>query len=115
MKAKAAAPTADREEKVAAVVYRINTLLHTMRAIERHEDQLCIIMTELRNTGAITAPLDEELRDLLEQMPTHEYMEDIDAVRNTLSPEILSLSPETASTSRPGTQARSRKAAKKKA
>ena len=76
-------------EKIAAVVYRINTLLHTMRAIERHEEQLCGIMTEIRLNGSMTAGLDEELRDLLEQMPAHEYLEDMDAVRQELGPEIL--------------------------
>ena len=79
-----------RAEKVAAVAYRIHTLLHTMRAIERHEEHLCGIMTEIRTTGAVTAKLDEELRDLLEAMPAHEYKDDIDAVRMSLSPEILS-------------------------
>lgn len=76
-------------EKIGAVVYRLNTLLHTMRAIERHEEQLCGIMTEIRLNGGVTASLDEELRDLLEQMPAHEYLEDIDAVRQALGPDIL--------------------------
>ena len=76
-------------EKIAAVVYRINTLLHTIRAIERHEEQLCGIMTEIRLNGVVTESLDEELRDILEQMPAHEYLEDIDAVRQALGPEIL--------------------------
>lgn len=80
-------------EKIAAVVYRLNTLLHTMRAIERHEEQLCGIMTEIRLSGGVTASLDEELRDLLEQMPAHEYLEDIDAVRQALGPEILVADP----------------------
>ena len=79
-----------KAEAVAAVVYRIHTLLHTVRAIERHEEQLCGIMTEIRMTGVVTAKLDEELRDLLEGMPAHEYKDDIDAVREALSPDILS-------------------------
>ena len=79
-----------KTEQIAAVVYRIHTLLHTVRAIERHEEQLCGIMTEIRMTGVVTAKLDEELRDLLEQMPAHEYKDDIDAVRESLSPDILS-------------------------
>ena len=81
-----------KAEAVAAVVYRIHTLLHTIRAIERHEEQLCGIMTEIRMTGVVTAKLDEELRDLLEGMPAHEYTGDIDAVREALSPDILSAS-----------------------
>ncbi len=83
--------TAAKAEAVAAVVYRIHTLLHTMRAIERNEEQLCGIMTEIRMTGVVTAKLDEELRDLLEGMPAHEYKDDIDAVRMALSPDLLSV------------------------
>ncbi len=88
MKAKAAQGA--NKNRISAVVYRINTLLHTMRAIERHEDQLCIIMTEIKSSGAMTAKLDEELRGILEEIPAHEYLDDIDAVRTSLSPEILS-------------------------
>lgn len=76
-------------EKIANVVYRMNALLHTMRAIERHEEQLCVVMTEIKNTGKMTSALDDELRDLLEQMPAHEYKDDIDAVREALGPGLL--------------------------
>ncbi len=66
------------------VAYRINTLLHTMRAIQRHEDALCTLMTEIKNSGAVNQELDQELRDTLEQMPAHEYADDIEAVRQSL-------------------------------
>ena len=74
------------------LVYRINTLLHTMRAIARHEDQLCTLMTEIRTSGLVNETLDQDLRDLLEQMPAHEYLDDVEAVRETLSPALLTAS-----------------------
>lgn len=79
----------ESSEKIANVVYRINALLHTMRAIERHEEQLCVVMTEIKNSGKMTPVLDDELRDLLEQMPAHEYKDDIDDVREALGPGLL--------------------------
>ena len=68
------------------VVYRIHTLLHTMRAISRHEDNLCALMNEVKTSGVVTEALDTELRDLLEEMPAHEYADDIEAVRQALRP-----------------------------
>lgn len=73
----------------AELTYRLNTLLHTMRAIARHEDQLCTLMHEVQNSGIVDPGLDEELRDLLEQMPSHEYQDDVEAVRTTLTPALV--------------------------
>ena len=80
-------------DQIDELVYRINTLLHTMRAIARHEDQLCTLMTEIRTFGLVNETLDQDLRDLLEQMPAHEYLDDVEAVRETLSPALLSPRP----------------------
>ena len=80
-KRKPAAPRAGDE-----VVYRINTLLHTMRAIARHEDGLCTLMNEIKTSGEVTGELDAELRDLLEEMPAHEYNDDVEAIREALRP-----------------------------
>ncbi len=79
-------PDPAQQARTAQVVYRINTLLHTMRAIERHEEKLCALMNELKSTGQVTDTTDEELRDLLEQMPAHEYNDDIEAIRTALNP-----------------------------
>ncbi len=82
------------------LIYRINTLLHTMRAIARHEDQLCTLMTEIRTSGLVNETLDQDLRDLLEQMPAHEYLDDVEAVRETLSPALLTATPVAKKTTR---------------
>ena len=82
-KQKTAAPNPSDE-----VVYRIHTLLHTMRAISRHEDALCTLMNEVKTAGKVTEELDSELRDLLEEMPAHEYNDDVEAVREALSPAM---------------------------
>ena len=81
--------TSGKDPKVDEVVYRLHTLLHTMRAIERHEEQLCSLMTEIQNAGVVTLEQDEEIRDLLEQMPCHEYGDDVEGVRVALTPAIL--------------------------
>ena len=75
--------------QIAEVVYRLNTLLHTMRAIARHEDQICALMTEIQSSARVDQTTDVELRDLLEQMPSHEYLDDVDAVRESLTPALL--------------------------
>ena len=90
---KAPAPVPQVPDQVNELVYRINTLLHTMRAIARHEDQLCTVMTEIRTSGLVNETLDQDLRDLLEQMPAHEYLDDVEAVRETLSPALLTARP----------------------
>ena len=70
------------------VVYRINTLLHTMRAIARHEDSLCGLMNEIKTSGRVSEELDAELRDVLEAMPAQEYHDDVEAIREALRPAL---------------------------
>ena len=82
-KQKAAQPNPSDE-----VVYRINTLLHTMRAVARHEDSLCGLMNEIKATGRVSDELDAELRDVLEAMPAHEYHDDVEAIREALRPAL---------------------------
>ena len=82
-------PTKSRPaQPTTEIVYRLHTLLHTMRAIERHEEKICSILTEVERSGSVTQECDEELRDILEQMPAHEYEDDIQAVRSALTPAL---------------------------
>ena len=66
------------------VAHRIEVLLRTMRAIERHEEQLCQVMTEIRNTGEVSGATRKELRGLLEELPADAYKTDLDAVSAAL-------------------------------
>ena len=66
------------------VAHRIESLLHTMRVIEHHEEQLCVLMTEIKNTGELSETLREELHGLLEELPADAYRLDLEAVSTAL-------------------------------
>ena len=66
------------------VAHRIESLLHTMRVIERHEEQLCVLMTEIKNTGEVSDAVREELHGLLEELPADAYRLDLEAVSTAL-------------------------------
>ena len=67
------------------VAHRIEVLLHTMRAIERHEEQLCVVMTEIRTEGVVSAATRKELQALLGELPSDAYQTDLDAVEAALA------------------------------
>ena len=86
MRSKATRPKNTRPTEEPPAYYRLHALLHTMHAIERYEDQLCALMHEIQTSGALTAVVSDELRDLLEQIPSEEYQHDLNAVRDVLEP-----------------------------
>lgn len=67
------------------VYTHIHSLLYTLRAIAEREDQLCTVMHHLRTFGKLTPALAGELHEILEEIPTREYLHDIDALRASLS------------------------------
>ncbi|MBE7159252.1 MAG: hypothetical protein INR62_12625 [Rhodospirillales bacterium] len=66
------------------VYTRINSLLYTLRAIAQREDQLCMLMHHLRTSGKLSPSLAAELHEILQEIPTEEYLHDVDALRATL-------------------------------
>ena len=66
------------------IFYRLHALLGTIRAIERHEDQLCTLMHEVESSGKVKQAVSRELLDLLDGMPSSEYQQELDAVRSEL-------------------------------
>jgi len=66
------------------VFYRINSLLYTLRAIAQREDQLCMLMHHLRTSGRLNASLAAELHEILDEIPSDEYLHDLDALRSSL-------------------------------
>ena len=66
------------------VFYRINSLLYTLRAIAQREDQLCVLMHHLRTSGKLNAGLSTELHEILEEIPTQEYLHDLHALQASL-------------------------------
>jgi hypothetical protein len=65
--------------------HRLDTLVHTMRCITQYEDALCSLSHELKGTGTFSEEASEELRDILEKIPSHDYLVDLDAVRDILT------------------------------
>ena len=66
------------------VFYRLHALLHTIRAIEGYEDQLCTLLHDIKSTGEVNTTVQQELLDLLEEMPT-EYQDELNAIRRELT------------------------------
>lgn len=72
-------------EPAAQLTLRLHTLLHTVRAIAQVEDELCTLLHEVERTGTLTPEANAELHALLNKLPTHEYTDDLEAVRSSLS------------------------------
>ena len=66
------------------VFYRINSLLYTLRSIAQREDQLCMLMHHLRTSGKLNAGLAAELHEILDEIPSDEYLHDLQALRHSL-------------------------------
>lgn len=66
--------------KAEPLTHRLDALLHTMRCIAQHEDQLCTLLHDARKTGRITAALRRDLSVILAELPAEEYTEDLHAV-----------------------------------
>ncbi len=71
------------------VFYRVNSLLHTVRHIARYEDQVCTLLHEIQTSGQLNPTTHEELTVLLEEIPSAEYFDDLQALEQALrSPAI---------------------------
>ena len=88
MRSKAPRPKQTKSTRDAppAMYYRIHALLHTMHAIEQYEDQLCALMHEIQTTGAVSPVVSDELQDLLSDIPSHQYQDELNAVHQALVP-----------------------------
>jgi hypothetical protein len=59
-------------------------LLHAIRCIGQFEDSLCELSHEVRQSGEMSPEGISELRTILENIPGHDYVQDLDAVRIAL-------------------------------
>ncbi len=55
-----------------------------MRCIAQYEDALCELSHQLKGASVLSAEADEELREILEKIPSHDYLVDLDSVRAIL-------------------------------
>lgn len=65
-----------------SLTHRLDSLLHTMRCIAQHEDELCTLLHDARRAGRISAPLLRELQAVLDELPAEEYTSDLHAVKD---------------------------------
>jgi hypothetical protein len=68
-------------------LHRIETLLHTMRCIAQYEDILCELSHEIRTVGGLTREVSAELRNVVDMLPLHDYVNDVESLRVLLKIE----------------------------
>ncbi len=59
---------------------RLDALLHTVRCIAQHEDALCELSHEVKQSGVLSDETRLALDVLLKKIPAQEYVHDLDAV-----------------------------------
>jgi hypothetical protein len=69
----------------ASAYHRLDALLHTIRCIAQYEDTLCELAHEAKRIGELSPEMTEELREILEKIPSHDYMLDLVALEVTLA------------------------------
>ena len=52
------------------VYYPLHSLLHTLRTLEQHQDQICTLLTDIQRSGKVGASVRKELTALLNQLPS---------------------------------------------
>lgn len=62
------------------VYYPLHSLLHTLRELEAHEDQLCTLLTELQRTGRMTARVRNDLSAFLTSFPAASLEQEVRAI-----------------------------------
>ena len=75
-----AVPAAAEPMDAERLAHGLNSLLHTMQAVQQYEESLCSLMHALRR-GRATGAMVRELRAVLQQLPAQEYLHEVDALR----------------------------------
>ena len=68
-----------------SLYHRLRGLLHTVRCIAQCEDTLCELSHELKGARGLSVEAIEELRDILEEIPSHDYLTDLESVKAILA------------------------------
>jgi hypothetical protein len=85
-----------------------------MRCITQFEDALCELSHELEGTNGLSPEAGQELRDILEKIPSHDYLIDLESVRAMLAAPAPPKRSSSKRTAKPSTVRKSSIAAKKK-
>jgi hypothetical protein len=75
---------AEPSAKDTAACHLLHTFLHTVRCIAQQEDALCEFLYEANHTTGLPSALAKELRNLLDQMPSYDYLDDFHALSDIL-------------------------------
>jgi len=75
--------SAPRSDGSDSLVHLLHSLLSCMRCITQHEDALCELLHEAQH-GAAPGRLRGELVTLVEELPTYDYVDDLDRLRDML-------------------------------
>ena len=67
-----------------AAYYRLHALLHTVRAIQCCEDDLCTLLTQIQRSGKVGAGVRREMLKTLESMPVMNLSAELDACFDAL-------------------------------
>jgi hypothetical protein len=83
--ARASLKTLSAAARQPSLYHRLDALLHTVRCIAQCEDTLCEFSHELKGARALSVEAIEELRDILEEIPSHDYLTDLESVKALLA------------------------------
>ncbi len=66
--------------------HHLYALLHTLRHLASHQDDICSLLAEIQRTGKLSAPVRRELTTLLHDLPTRSLDAELHAVLSALEP-----------------------------
>ena len=66
------------------VYNHLHAVLHTLRALECHQDHICTLLAEIQRTGKASAALRRELTELLHNLPSASLDSELRAVWSAL-------------------------------
>jgi hypothetical protein len=74
----------DAPSSTESLIPCLHSLLHSIRCIAHHEDSVCELLHELHHTKIAQTKFITELRDLLEDLPAYDFLDDFNDVRDIL-------------------------------
>jgi hypothetical protein len=84
-----------------------------MRCIAQYEDALCGLSHELKEAGAPSPELLDELREVLEKIPSHDYLTDLETVNAIVAVLASPIRSGSTKSARPAKTGKNSRAAKK--
>ncbi|HVG27534.1 MAG TPA: hypothetical protein VM865_08015 [Acidobacteriaceae bacterium] len=64
--------------------YHLHALLHTLRTLQCHEDELCTLLADVQRTGKVSARTRREILELLHGLPSASLDAEIGAAFSSL-------------------------------